>query len=344
MSISLRLASSDVVSEADRLCSVIERHYLVGGTITRTERLLEGFRFRPLAFARNVVYLVSGEYDWFLKIPRDGIAAPMERERLGAVSVGVALAGDSSYRAPAVTRVSISPAYLISSRIPGRTLNKLLFTKLWQPWPCAGSRLEQVFGTLGQLLARLHDWGRGQPSAPEATTRPFQVLDQMLARHYVADEVTNAIVTWRTRHTRADGLDTFVHGNFRLDNVVVDGSAVGFIDFENCGRGSVCQDLSRPVSELVVSQAAVVFPRRRVEACIAAFLDGYRSVCAFDEDALQQYVVARVARYYIESIARKSLQTIGGVPVSRSRLQDVTLAALAGRGDREVSRCPWLSS
>jgi Ser/Thr protein kinase RdoA (MazF antagonist) len=125
----------------------------------------------------------------------------------------------------------------------------------------------------------------------------------------------------------------FQHGNFRLDNVLVGNGCLGLIDFENCGSGSCYQDLSRPITDLVLMSAAFPFFRRRLARCAAAFLAAYGGVRSIDNVRLWELVVVRLARYYLEARAQGFRTTVGGMPVSKRRLDRLLLAAVEDRTD-----------
>ena len=93
-----------------------------------------------------------------------------------------------------------------------------------------------------------------------------------------SDATIDAIAEWCQARDLSDEGETFVHGNFRLDNIHRIGERLGFLDFENRGTGSRYQDLSRPVSDLLLTQATVMFPLDRARNCVESFLKGYKQV------------------------------------------------------------------
>ena len=321
--------------EADRLCDAIERN---AGPL-RTAALGRSFRlgeadFRLHATARNTIYRVRGDASWFLKLTRDGSPGAMAHEQQGAMAIERAIGQHPSYQGAAVTRVSLEPAYVLASAIPGRPLNKEFLRLSWDLLPGASNTLNRIFDTLGTLLATLHGDALGA-GAIAATTRPFQQLDQLLSRVKHPDGTILAIGAWRATHGHSDEGYTFQHGNFRLDNILRVGDRLAFIDFENSGSGTIYQDLSRPVSELLLTQTLIVFPRRRVTGSIVTFLQAYAAVRPFDSITLSDHVTVRVARYYVESYARSFRASIGGIPVSRRKLTAL-IERLMNRGLTDV--------
>jgi Ser/Thr protein kinase RdoA (MazF antagonist) len=180
------------------------------------------------------------------------------------------------------------------------------------------------------VLATLHANAKTSADAPEATTKPFEVVRGLLAAVTEPDAISDAIGLWYEGHVRVDEGTSFIHGNLRLDNVLNSSGRVGFIDFENCGRGSFYQDLSRPVAELLLTRALVAFPHARITRCIAAFLKGYAELLPSDETLLWDFVGARIARYYLETRRSRHMPgTVGGIPVLRRRLDELTSHVLA---------------
>ena len=334
MSTSLRQGNSDISAEADRLCQTIEKNAAAlrtGGMGRRFD--LDGASFVLHASARNTIYRVSARYAWFLKLTRDGNVGPMEHERLGAATIDRALGEQPRYRGSAVTRVSLTPPYVLASTIQGQELNRLFVRECWTPGAKAATRNEDTFRTLGTLLAILHRDADIPPDSLPATTRPFEVVDNLLRRVREPDHVTDTIAKWQEAHRLPDAGTVFQHGNFRLDNILRTSDGVGLIDFENCGTGSPYQDLSRPVVDLVLTRALVLFPSARAFRCIGAFLEEYSRLHQIDASQLWKLVSVRMARYYLEARARRFRVSIGGLPVSKTKLNRLTLSFLDGEKD-----------
>ena len=321
-----------IAAEAERLRELI----VSNAEPLRTARLgkefqVDGASFRLFGKARNAIYRVKWDFNWFLKLTSSGDSRAMVRERLGATMVGEALASCAEYDGAALTQVGLDPAYVLATTIPGRPLNLVFLTRSWLPDWAGSQPLHDQFGRLGRLLATLHADSRPSSDTPEATSRPFETLEGLLGAVSESDGMTDTIAAWYESHVRPDGGSSFVHGNFRLDNIQSADARLGFLDFENCGTGSSYQDLSRPVAELLLTRSLVAFPQQRVTRCIRAFLDGYAQVRPHDEDILWDFVGARVARYYLETRERGSFPgRIGGIPVVRKKIDDLTRVTLTG--------------
>jgi aminoglycoside phosphotransferase (APT) family kinase protein len=329
--------SNDAATEADGLCSLISRNF----DALRASRMGGRFQlgaasFRLHSSARNTIYRVAHQFNWFLKLARSGDIAPFVHEQIGSEIISGTLGTNADYAGARVIRISTAPPFVLSSTIEGRPLNTVFFTNVWTPTLRAQTTLEEHFETLGLLLAELHAAPPGGADMPDATTAPFRMLQRLLDQRQDRDRTTNAIASWLRAHARSDGGKTFIHGNLRFDNVLNVGSRLAFIDFENCGTGSAYQDVSRPVTELLLTRCVIGFPVRRATRCIDAFLRAYARRHSLDEQALNDFVTARIARYYMEA-GNKNIVTrrIGGIPVSMRSIETVTLNALT-HGDKPL--------
>ena len=314
-------------AEAEWLCSVVARHadQLRRATFAR-EFQLDRASFRLHAKDRNTLYRVSAQFQWFLKMTPAG-DEQVGRERLGARVIAEALAGRSEYCGATVVRVGTDPSYVLASHVPGQPLSRALVTDAWRPTSGPSARLEEAFGTLGLLLATLHARSRIDADAPPATKRPFDSLKGAARRLRTADALSREIDACLARHSGGERSD-FVHGNMRLDNVMVWNGRIGFIDLEHCGTGSFYQDLSRPVAQLLLTRAAVAFPHRRVAGYLGAFLRAYESVRPYDPRELNDYVFARLAKYCVDNRRSAVPQRIGGIPILNKRLERLALALI----------------
>ncbi len=239
----------------------------------------------------------------------------MAREQEGAAAVTAALGHRTDYCGAAVIRVAVEQAYVLASAIHGTPLNRVLATRSWIPGSSAS--LERAFATLGTLLGTLHATARVAPETSEAHERPFAALNRRLNEVRASDPMCEEIAAWYGTHVRPDQGAAFVHGNMRLDNVLKGGTSLGFVDFEHSGSGSLYQDLSRPVSQLLLTRTTIAFPHERATRCLAAFLKQYGSVQQFDAAELGDYVGSRFAHYYLGTQGRGMIAGYtAGVPVA----------------------------
>jgi Ser/Thr protein kinase RdoA (MazF antagonist) len=330
MNISLSQGSAEEEAEGESLCSVLDKNVArLRGAQLDSQFQLDSYSFRLRARARNTIYRVSGKFDWFLKLPPSNNMRILAHEELGADTIRRTLGASPSYCGASIIKVRPASGYVLTSAIRGSALNRVLFTRSWLPVQSARRSLQSSFFTLGVLLGQLHARTRVAPGTIAATTRPFERLHHLLRNADPSDEITRAIVLWNEVRHRSDTGSSFVHGNFRLDNVIKAGERLGFLDFENCGTGSPYQDLSRPVSELLLTRCVVAFPRRRTTACIDRFLAGYRTAHPYEPDPLWDFICVRLARFYLETRAKRLFETrVGGLPVLRNKLNRLMLALM----------------
>ncbi len=314
---------ADQEAEADRLCELVAPR----ATDLASLRLGKSFRLGDAGFrlhvrSRNTIYRVRDRFDWFLKLAPPADSQVMPREQLGADLCRRILGGRPEFSGPLVSRVSLSPPYILATAVPGVPVTRALASAAWAPG--SSSRTETTFATLGTLLGSLHAHAVLPHDAPEATKRPFEVVQRLSERIDSPDETVAQIRDWcRTRREGPEDI-TFVHGNLRLDNLLTADGRVGFVDFEACGSGPSHQDTSRPITQLLLLRASIAAPSRRVDLFLQAFLRAYGSVRQFDEATLGDWVAVRLARYYLESHGRRLPGLIGGLPVVRTRLGSVT--------------------
>jgi Ser/Thr protein kinase RdoA (MazF antagonist) len=316
-------------AEADRLSAIVEAHAetLRSGSLGKNFEL-EGRTFRLFARGRNMVYQVADRHRWFLKVLRRPNANVIDRERTGARVIRAALGNHPQYVGSEVIRVADAPAYVLSSQVPGRPMNKIITVDAWLPQRAAA--LDAAFLRLGEVLATLHTNATLTPGAPTATTQPFAHLQQLLDSN-PADAMTDALQRWYEQHHHADDGTGFIHGNFRFDNILSSASQVAFLDFENSGAGSPYQDLSRPVTDLLLTSLLVVYPYVHSQRWTLAFLEGYARIRPYDPEVLWDFVCARLARYYFESRGKSFWElSVRGIPMVRSRLHSLMNDAITG--------------
>ena len=285
--------------------------------------VLAGARFRLHAKNRNTIYRVARQADWFLKLSPPADAAVMPRERLGAEYCNRVLGNTGGYAGPFVSRVSLNPPFVLADAVSGPPMTRVLASGTWLPG--SNARVESAVTTLGTLLSVLHADRTLPQDAPEATKRPFDVVRQLAERlRDRRDETAHAVLEWSQAARGGAENHAFIHGNLRLDNLLVSGSRIGFVDFENCGSGPRYQDASRPITQLLLLRASIAAPPARIDGLLASFLAGYRMSQPYDIIALGDWVAVRLARYYLESLRRARPGLIGGLPVVRSRLAALT--------------------
>ena len=341
--------NSEQAIRADRLCRIIEscaddlRNVEIGRRFSR-----DGVLFRLFRADRNTIYQLDDGVHWFLKMPRSGNVAVIEREIVGAEAVRNAVGDFSGYRHPDVVRASVSDAYLLATKLPGRMLNwGLIPTVLPVRWFDGATR--KALSCLGSVLAKFHQ--SPVRSTLPTTTRPVaRVLHKAVERATRRDKTYDLIERHLDQFTLRANSDCMVHGNFHVHNVLYSDQKVSLIDFENCGRGSACDDLSLMCAQLVCTGLSLQVSEEGVAGLRNAFLESYSQQRSIDLDLLGQAIIARVCDYYISGFCRdRARPTVLGLPVLRSRVQRLVqtllsngpaaaLLANAGRRSTTLSR------
>jgi aminoglycoside phosphotransferase (APT) family kinase protein len=311
-------------AEADQLSTLVTDHatQLAGAALGKSFEL-EGARFRLYAKNRNTIYQVGRRFDWFLKLAPAADTLVMQCERLGADYCNRVLGSSAGYAGPFATRTSLRPPFVLAEALRGRPLTRVLFVGAWARRSPA--TVEAAFATLGTLLSRLHADRTLPPDAPEASKRPFDVVRQLAHKlRSTRDEMIDDVREWSEADRGGDEDDSFIHGNLRLDNLLLTDTRIGFVDFENCGHGPRYQDASRPITQLLLLRASIAAPLATIDRTLAAFMSSYGEAQPYDVAALGDWVAVRLARYYLEAARRARPGLIGGLPVVRSRLATET--------------------
>jgi aminoglycoside phosphotransferase (APT) family kinase protein len=309
--------------EADQLTALVTNHAteLASAALGKSFEL-RGARFRLHAKNRNTIYRVGAQFDWFLKLAPATDSLAMQCERLGSDYCNRVLGDTVGYAGPFVSRVSLTPPFVLADALNGPPLTRVLFVGAWARQSPA--QVEKAFATLGTLLSVLHADRTLPPSAPEASKRPFAVVKQLAEKLRVMEDDTVDTVRGWSEADRGGVDDSFIHGNLRLDNLLLTPSGIGFVDFENCGRGPRYQDASRPITQLLLLRASLAAPTGSIDRILAQFMASYGEAQPYDLAALGDWVAVRLARYYLESARRTRPGFIGGLPVVRARLATLT--------------------
>jgi len=319
-------------NEADALCELIgQNHTALREAQLGKRAVLGNATFHLLQTDRNTVYRIKGRLRWYLKIPRRGAAEWIRQEIRGAEAVRQSLGEHPGYLHAAAIRASTDAPYLLCAEVPGRTLNRQLYLACWMRWSKAARATCEAFYHWGDALGRLHAVPGEFPGISPLRDAAAS-LEASIRRTPPGDPVLRAIGSWAERNGRDDVPRTFVHGNLKLENVLVKGDRVCLIDFENSGRGTPYDDLSWPVSQIALIKTLPFFPWKPGLRILEALLQGYRNSNAYRVDLLLRYVTMRVSQYYIDTCCpRFTRPRIAGVPVRPRRLAQTVLALLGER-------------
>ncbi len=288
--------------------------------------------FRLYSRGRNTIYRIRCGLDWYLKMPRRLESDAIRREIVGAHACREQLGECPEYKHPAVIRACTTEQFILTSSVPGKMLQRSLYRFAILPAFCRPRKLLAHLRALGRALARLH--GAAASDIAPLTRTAEMGLKSAIREATRSDRTRTSVETTllerNTRdsvpHTETDG---FVHGNFKLENVLVSDNGVTIIDFENCGCGSRYEDLALLVSQLFCIGAARHIPQLPVRVACHTFLRGYAEERDFNAGLLGAFVAQRVAEYYVRGFCGNAPRpTVAAIPVSRRSAQRLVEAVL----------------
>lgn len=299
-------------------------------------------------------------FRWYLKMPREKWPKMVSREILGAEIVRKTLGSHRGYFHMDAIRASEADAYILYSEIPGRPLHLAFYRECLVPVPNGIKRylipstlLTKTFRHFGDAIARFHvyqnpnkeslPWLASQarglerkyPSyIPPTNRHPAASLRKIIDKITASDAISRTIFRWVEKQQEHTVDHSIVHGNLRLDNVIVYDGKICLIDFENCGHGPLYTDLSWICCLILLTRALPLFPWRRAQLALRSFLDGYKSVSDYDREILLQFVTMRLCDFYIGTYYSGHVRAkIAGIPVSKSRFQHLLMVMLEGKVD-----------
>lgn len=331
MEILSRQESPEIAREADRLCRIIEERdtALREGRAGKTARL-ENAVFQLLQIGRNAVYRIDDARRWFLKLPCGKNWKGLQGEALGFGFLKTVFPGAEYYLHSAAVRISFEKGYLLSAEVPGSQLNYHLYRGCFRASAKQFKQIEEMFWLCGQMLGEFHRAGARYPARPLASGLA-NTLERRLAKAERLDARGQEIARWRQAFTPFATEETFVHGNCTYRNIFVHGRQVGMIDFETSGRGSLYNDLARVCSDVILTRTALFFPWKRAFRALAALLEGYKSVYAYQPEYLLNYIALYIFDRYIQVYCiKKERETIAGIPVSRGKVHRLIDGLLEG--------------
>ncbi|MCC6511482.1 MAG: aminoglycoside phosphotransferase family protein [Pirellulaceae bacterium] len=152
---------------------------------------------------------------------------------------------------------------------------------------------------VGHQLARVHNCRPTTPANPSASAHDLSDLAEYIG-FLCPDLAVLAEKTVRVTQVRlADSQQqsTFIHGDFYAKQVLVDGSAVKFIDFDQAGLGNPYQDVGNFVAKLYWQSIRLGKSVSHLSAQADAFLLGYRGhFRGFDEQDYRVHLAAGLIR------------------------------------------------
>ena len=323
------------IASMHKLVPIVERHISQLRSVDLGNRFRIGdCTFHLLQNDRNVLYKVKANQLWFLKIPRSKTAEEVIiRESIGLKCAGV-IANQSVYYTVPNAKYSISAGYLLTSEIKGIQLQRA-FYRSCLPSGGKGSILKW-YNAFGSCLALMHNSNhKNELKKCNRTTsvlRLRQLCNNIQAKENLSEEITR----WAYLADYEKGSTKFVHGNIKPENILLSDKGVAIIDFENCGQGSVYDDLSFFCLNLILTKTLIFFPWRKALRAFRHFLEGYQTIGELRVGLLKTAITARLADYYLSKyVLHKEIPLVAGIPVQKSKLQHLLTSLLRSHSDNQ---------
>lgn len=315
--------------------------------------------FRQISRTKDISY-------WFLKMPRLRNTEMVKREIIGAKVVRKVLESHPGYYHMSAIRASVDDAFVLYTKIPGKPLNRALYRSCFMT-SYKGSTIQssdiptllsKTFKYFGNIIACCHNYKvsemeslSNQPRQiaglkrkenkaskvciPPASRYPAVSLRKAIDKITTSDTISRSIEQWFGQQHEKKVKPGFVHGNLRLDNVLVSDNKICLIDFENCGYGSFYADLSWTCCLILLTRTLPLFPWKRAQFALNSFLDGYKNIATYDHEILKQFVTMLMCYHYIDAFCLGNMRAkwIAGIPVIKSRFQNLLMAMLRGKID-----------
>lgn len=312
--------------ELQELADLVETHADSLRKASRRGKFdLDRFQFRFIKQDKNTVYRVTGDYTWYLKLPVSIRERMMQRESLGIRVTSESLPYVQGYYAARAARVSLLQGYILVAEVRGLPLNRFLYlSAFWVPG-FDKSGLCRVYENLGRTLGQLHNLPvQGEPIESD---RGIRKTAARWSPEDCADQQLRQVMELALKKVPNDAASCLVHGNPRMDNILVKNESVSLIDFENTGIGSPYDDLSIVCSQLEVLRALLWFPGKAPGTALSSFLDAYRNEQAIDKDILRDCVAIRLVEFYREYVRKGG--RIAGIPIINRKLHALIIEMLA---------------
>lgn len=320
-------ADNDAVQvELRELADLIEAHVdLLRKASRRGKFELGRFQFRFIKQDKNTVYYVTGDHAWYLKLPVSIRERMMQRESLGIRVTSESMPCVQGYYAARAATVSMLKGYILVAEVRGQPLNRFLYLSVFRLPGFDQAGLCRVYENLGRTLGHLHNLPVQEK--PIESDRGVRKTASRWSPEDCSDQKLRQVMELALQKVPNDMAICLVHGNPRMDNVLVNNESVSLIDFENTGIGSPYDDLSIVCSQLEVLRTLLWFPGTPPREARRSFLDAYRNEHDIDEDILRDCVAVRFVEFYREYMRKGG--RIAGIPIITRKLHALAMQMLA---------------
>ena len=316
--------------EANIVCDIINNNFsnflkIGWGKFFKIEK----FSFELIQADRNIVYKICGGHTWYLKIaPPDNREQVIEHEAVGLKHYHQMSEQLDYNKVCATFRCSSLYGYVLVSQLPGETINKQYYKTCFKLGKRSKKAINKWYSLLGSQLALLHLIPGNQFSINIKSNRKssFIQLKQLIDKTKKPTEFIDRIEEWYSNAEFDSFPASFIHGNLKPENILLSKDTLFLIDFENCGIGSIYDDLSFFSNHLFLTRALYYYPWKNSQEVLTSFIQGYKDVGEFNEKLFINYLIARLSHYYLQSyFFQKSIPTVSSIPVRKSSLYKLIL-------------------
>ena len=316
-------------SEAENIVALArsEYPYLSSGTVSTGLQ----FKWQLLQSGRNHVYRIDASSRWYLKLPAVGKKLELAGESLGYHHLANSSLSEQHFNPVASVRLNQDPPFILTAELPGDPANRRFYRDLFRHGRRTLANAHSPYTAIGHVLARLHATPLEDASHPTKQDI-FRTFGNRLGRVKHADALTGEIAAWFASQAQDEGPRSFVHGNCALKNIIVDSSnRISLLDFETAGSGSPYVDIGMLARDFILCQSAPGLPVARAKQCLQAVLHSYDENAQLDLQLLRQYAALFVVGHYLQvHRVKKSRESIAGLPVWRSKLEQVVRRLISG--------------
>jgi tRNA A-37 threonylcarbamoyl transferase component Bud32 len=223
---------------------------------------------------------------------RTGVPAPESAESEFDALVRVANAmGSGRFGVPVAVALHRTDAKIVTQWIDGKTMTQLVLMR-----PFSRSNLLRLCHSAGEWLAAFHR-SRTLPDGALDLDDKWPQVQELLRSRPVRDEVFLATAAFLSEAApyvaRPILARSWLHGDFKLDNVMVSPDRIVGIDVDASFENVVFYDVASFLNHLslVLQKPSLALLRRSKTDCYAAFLAGYACAGGHADRLVLQWIM-----------------------------------------------------
>lgn len=315
--------------EADCIAILAEKHndQLFTFTINQTISI-DKIIFRCVSSDKNIIFKVTGEFNWFLKYSLN--KEWVNREVIGATAVKTTLGELDGYKHPDVIRASITTKYTLYSSMDGMDFNTMLIKACIVGTVKAPNFLEPVMTNIGRSIGRLHSYNI-PPKIQVLNPTNLHYIRSYISELKETNSIIDKIIEWIDTHpTKSDSIG-WIHGNIKSEDIIISNNTITLIDFGTCGSGESFEDLTNLCAYMWLLRSVPLFPWRTAQHAMSVLFQGYGNERRYDKESLATHICYGIFRYYIKNVVMgNSIATLSKMPISQARINHLILNLLEG--------------